>query len=201
MANSSNTDPLINALQHIICREVNWLTFNLKIELEDSITFAKIIGIKQNFPAGSYHGGIWERIIRIVQKILSSVLQRLDEDGLHTIVCEVEPILKEGPITKLSDDPNNLTPLTPNHILLIKGSVTAHALACYCDALTSCFLFFPLTLATTSSLLFLSDCSVLHLFSTSLLLPPLCPCYLHVSFVCQFGSPLLNSPIFCSPCI
>ena len=81
-------------------------------------------GIRWSFnpPAGSHHGGVWERVICMVRKVLTSVLhlQTLDDDGLHTVLCEVEAILNDRPITKLSDDPNDLEPLTPNHILLMK---------------------------------------------------------------------------------
>jgi len=58
----------------------------------------------------------------MVRRILRSVLQQqtLDDDGLHTIMCEVKAILNR-PITQLSDNPNDLEPLTPNHLLLLKG--------------------------------------------------------------------------------
>lgn len=82
-------------------------------------------GVESRFnpPAGSHHGGAWERMIRTVKRVLNSVLhqQRLDDDGLQTVMCEVEAILNDRPITKLSDDPNDLEPLTPNHLLLLKG--------------------------------------------------------------------------------
>lgn len=82
-------------------------------------------GVEWSFnpPAGSHHGGVWERLIRTVRRVLSSVLhqQMLDDDGLHTVMCEVESILNDRPITKLFDDPNDLEPLTPNHVLLLKG--------------------------------------------------------------------------------
>lgn len=76
-----------------------------------------------NTPAASHHGGVWERVIRRVRKVLTSVLhlQTLDDDGLHTILCKVEAILNGRPLTKLSDDPTDLEPLTPDHILLMKG--------------------------------------------------------------------------------
>ena len=44
----------------------------------------------------------------------------LDDDGLHTLMCEIEMILNDRPITMNSDDPNDLEALTPNHLLLIK---------------------------------------------------------------------------------
>ena len=76
-----------------------------------------------NPPARSHFVGVWECVIRMVRRILNAVLrqQRLDDDGRHTVMCEAEAILNDRPITKLSDDPNDLEPLTPNHILLMKG--------------------------------------------------------------------------------
>ncbi|XP_039550287.1 uncharacterized protein LOC120495005 [Pimephales promelas] len=82
-------------------------------------------GVKWSFntPAASHHGGTWERIIRMVRQVLNSVLhqQSVDDEGLQTFLCEVEAILNDRPITRVSDDPNDLEPLTPNHILLLKG--------------------------------------------------------------------------------
>lgn len=82
-------------------------------------------GIQWSFnpPAASHHGGVWERIIRMIRKVLGSILrqQTLDDDALQTVLCEAEAILNSRPITKLSEDPNDLEPLTPNHILLMKG--------------------------------------------------------------------------------
>ncbi len=82
-------------------------------------------GIKWTFntPAGSHHGGVWERLIRLVKKVLYSTLQQqcLDDESFHTILCEAEAILNDRPITKLSDDPNDLEALTPNHILQLRS--------------------------------------------------------------------------------
>ncbi len=80
-------------------------------------------GIKWSFnlPSASHHGGVWECVICMVRKVLTSVLhlQTLDDDGLHTVLCEVEAVLNGRSLTKLSDDPTDQ--LTPNHILLMKG--------------------------------------------------------------------------------
>lgn len=58
-----------------------------------------------------------------MRRVLSSVLhlQKLDDDGLHPLFCEAEAILNDQPVIKLSDDANDLEPITPNHLLLLKG--------------------------------------------------------------------------------
>ena len=76
-----------------------------------------------NPPTGSHFGGIWERIIRSVRKILHHLLQEqmtsLDDELLQTLMCEVEFILNSRPISAGSDNPRDLEALTPNHLLLI----------------------------------------------------------------------------------
>lgn len=76
-----------------------------------------------NPPTGSHHGDVWEQMIRSVRKILNVTLrlQKLDEESLHTLMCEAEAILNSRPITKASNDPNDLEALTPNHLLLLKS--------------------------------------------------------------------------------
>ena len=58
-----------------------------------------------------------------MKSVLTSVLQQqtLDDEGLQTILCEVEAILNNRRITRVSDDPDDLEALTPNHILILKG--------------------------------------------------------------------------------
>jgi hypothetical protein len=45
--------------------------------------------------------------------------QALDE-GLHTLMCEIEYTINDRPITKNSDHYSGLEPLTPNHLPLMK---------------------------------------------------------------------------------
>ena len=47
--------------------------------------------------------------------------QVLGDEGLNTLLCEVEVIINGRPITKLSDDPRDLQPLAPNHMLLLRS--------------------------------------------------------------------------------
>lgn len=143
VAASLETDACINALRRFISRRgqvthlvsdngTNFVGANRELkEALVALNHQQIegvlsqVGIRWSFnpPAGSHHGGVWERMIRIVRKILSSILrqQTLDDDGLHTVFCEAEAILNDRPLTKLSDDPNDLESLTPNHLLLLKG--------------------------------------------------------------------------------
>ncbi len=78
-----------------------------------------------NPPTGSHHGGVWERMIRTVRKVLYSLLKQqanssLNDESLHTIFCEVEAVLNNRPITTERDGPNDLSTLTPNHLLLLR---------------------------------------------------------------------------------
>ncbi|KAI0218829.1 hypothetical protein LSAT2_029491, partial [Lamellibrachia satsuma] len=75
-----------------------------------------------NPPAGSHHGGVWERQIRTVRNIARVLLkeQILNDDCLQTFLCEIESIVNNRPITKSSDDSCDLDALTPNHLLLLK---------------------------------------------------------------------------------
>lgn len=143
VAYSLDTDSCINALRRFICRRgpvsslrsdngTNFIGANKELKQSlATLNNAKIQGalvqdgIKWSFntPTASHQGGVWERLIRSVRSILTSVLgqQVLDDEGLQTLFCEVEAILNDRPITKVSDDPNDLEALTPNHILLLKG--------------------------------------------------------------------------------
>ena len=142
MASSLDTDSFIHALRRFIARRGqvkelrsdNGTNFvgaqrELKEAIEGwnqgqihDILLQKGINWIFNPPAGSHHGGVWERLIRSVRKVLNSTLngQSLDEEGLHTVLCEAEAILNSRPITKASTDPNDLEALTPNHLLLLK---------------------------------------------------------------------------------
>ncbi|XP_065068249.1 uncharacterized protein LOC135693649, partial [Rhopilema esculentum] len=77
-----------------------------------------------NPPTASHMGGVWERAIRSVRRVLNAILrnQTVDDEGLHTLLCEVEAILNARPLTKVSDDPQDLNAITPNHLLLLRSS-------------------------------------------------------------------------------
>ena len=138
-----DTDSCLNAIRRFICRRgqvstirsdngTNFVGANREmkealVDLNHNKIQRALVqdGVTWNFnpPAASHHGGVWERLIRSVRRVLTSVLcqQTLDDEGLQTVLCEVEAILNSRPITKTSDEKDDLEALTPNHILLLKG--------------------------------------------------------------------------------
>ena len=78
-----------------------------------------------NAPHSSHTGGVWERQIRTVRSILSSLLlnakSRLDSSSLRTFFYEAMSIVNSRPLTtwnlSSAEDP---LPLTPNHLLTMK---------------------------------------------------------------------------------
>ena len=141
VANSLSTDGFINALRRFISRRGPVRTIRcdngtnfvgaereLRREIETSRDVHEAMlrrGIEWKFnpPGASHFGGSWERLIRSVRKILGAILgqQRLDDEGLQTLLCEVECILNSRPLTHVSSDAGDLEPLTPNHFLHLRG--------------------------------------------------------------------------------
>ncbi|KAI2665729.1 CD180 antigen [Labeo rohita] len=139
MAYSLNTDSCINAIRHFLCRgqvvqlrSDNGTNFvGAELELREAVAgldHTKIQhallsnGLKWIFnpPAAPHVGGIWKRLIRLVKNVLYSTIKQptMDDESFQTLLCETEAILNSRPITKSSDDVNDLEALTPNHILL-----------------------------------------------------------------------------------
>ena len=81
---------------------------------------------KQNPLAVSHMGGVWEHQIRSVRSILFALMREhchtVDDESFRTLLTEVECI-NSRPLTVLSRDPEDLDPLTPNHILTMKSRV------------------------------------------------------------------------------
>ncbi|XP_077974528.1 uncharacterized protein LOC144430461 [Styela clava] len=69
----------------------------------------------------SHHGGVFERQIRTIQ-IFNAICreQKLTDESLTTLMCKCESIVNVRSITTVSNDPKDLTPLSPNNLLLLK---------------------------------------------------------------------------------
>ena len=83
---------------------------------------------KKNPPKASHMGGVWERQIRSVRSILSSLLhthgESLNDESFRTLLAEVEAILNSKPLTVESlNDPNSPLPLSPANLLTMKSKV------------------------------------------------------------------------------
>ena len=77
---------------------------------------------KFNPPGASHMGGIWERQIRSIRRILAKLTKdaNFTDEGLNTLMCIIESIINNRPLTTVSSDPTDLEPLTPNHLLLLR---------------------------------------------------------------------------------
>lgn len=85
--------------------------------------------VQQNFewhfipPSAAHMGGAWERMIGCTKRVMKGLLSgdvRLTDEILETVFAEAEFIINGRPLTKLSDDPEDPSPLTPNHLLLLR---------------------------------------------------------------------------------
>ncbi|XP_033627235.1 uncharacterized protein LOC117290093 [Asterias rubens] len=141
---SLEADSFINGLQRFMCRRGqpeemrsdNGSNFvGAERELRESMeNWNKHIneyllqkGVRWLFnpPTASHMGGAWERQIRTTRKLMNSLMkeQTMPDESLSTLMCLVESIINGRPITSVSDDVNDMEPLTPNHLLLLRAGV------------------------------------------------------------------------------
>ncbi|XP_062709654.1 uncharacterized protein LOC134288537 [Aedes albopictus] len=71
-------------------------------------------------PRSPNFGGIWEAGVKAAKSLLKKVLceTSLTYEELTTVVVQIEAILNSRPMTPLTNDPNDLTALTPAHFLV-----------------------------------------------------------------------------------
>ena len=97
-----------------------------KAKIESDLA-QKMIVWKFNPPGAPHFGGIWERLVQSCKKVMIAILDNrsLTDEVLSTTMCFVEQTLNAGPLKALSDDPEDLTALTPNHFLLGQENASA----------------------------------------------------------------------------
>ncbi|XP_013402959.1 uncharacterized protein LOC106168462 [Lingula anatina] len=146
VAHSLDTDSFINALERFIARRGaprmirsdNGTNFTgARAELRRALLqwnqgkihnflLKREIDWKFNPPGASHMGGVWERQIRSVRSVLAGIMkqQTMDDENLVTVLTVAEGIVNNRPITKLSDDVQDERPLSPSHLLMLRGGPT-----------------------------------------------------------------------------
>lgn len=73
-----------------------------------------------NCPANPSEGGVWERLVRSVKRVLRLTMKDTcpKEHVLHSLIIEAENIINSRPLTHVPISPHEEEPLTPNHFLL-----------------------------------------------------------------------------------
>ena len=97
-----------------------------KAQIENDLAQKRIVW-KFNPPGAPHFGGIWERLVQSCKKVMIAILDNrsLTDEVLSTTMCVVEQTLNARPLTAVSDDPEDLTALTPNHFLLGRENASA----------------------------------------------------------------------------
>ena len=150
MANSLETDYFLKALRRFIARRgpvreirsdqgtnIVGAEKNLKNaldEMDHSIIQKSlsrdfkgdwVIQWEQNPPAASYMGDPWERQTLSVRSILTALMRKhgwaLDDESFRTLLTEFECVINSRLLTVPSSDPEDLDPLTLNHLLTMKS--------------------------------------------------------------------------------
>ena len=90
-----------------------------KLQIETTLAQKEIVW-KFNPPGSPHFGGVWERMVRSCKRSMWAVLgsRNLTDEILTTTMCLVEQTLNARPLTCVSNDPDDLEALTPNHFLL-----------------------------------------------------------------------------------
>ena len=84
------------------------------------------IDLKLIPPAAPHFDGKWERLVQIFKLSLYKVIgsRTLTDEILSTVSCEIEASMNYRPLTNVPYDINDPLPLTPNHFLLGRSSIS-----------------------------------------------------------------------------
>ncbi|GBN44193.1 hypothetical protein AVEN_148418-1 [Araneus ventricosus] len=87
------------------------------IDWNEVSRYAEIQCITWKFipPTAAWWGGFWKRLVRTVKHLLSRTLGKaiFTYEEFLTILCECEKVVNSRPLTYISEDMQDLTPITP----------------------------------------------------------------------------------------
>lgn len=100
-------------------KKLNWTM----ITKNDGTT---MIEWKFNVSTASWWGGFWERLIRTAKELIRRTLgmAQVTKKEFERLMATVQEVMNGRPLTYLSEDPNDLEPLTPNMFLHPYGNVS-----------------------------------------------------------------------------
>lgn len=108
--------------------ECSWMFLDKNNVLRVGGQRAIVCEFVMNVPSASHMGRVWERQIRMIQSILTVMLERsairLDTTTLRTFLYETMAIINSRPLSvEHLHDPTGPEPIIPNHMLTMKSSV------------------------------------------------------------------------------
>lgn len=116
--NGTNFVGANNYLTEIYKKQREWATGEV----------STVFKIKWKFitPNAPHHGGLHEAAVKSVKKHLQRVIgaQNLTFEEYYTLLTQVEACVNSRPISALSDDPSDLSALTPAHFLIGEPLIT-----------------------------------------------------------------------------
>lgn len=98
----------------------------LLFEEEDHMRKISSLGMEEEFtwhfipPRAPNFGGLWEAAVKSTKTHLKRVIgeAHLTYEEMYTLLVQIESILNSRPLTPMSNDPNDLSFLTPGHFLI-----------------------------------------------------------------------------------
>lgn len=106
------------------CDELKINTIQVEKDEISDFLYKNDVVWKFNVPHSSHMGGVWERMIGIVRRILDNMLintKELTHDVIVTLMAEVCAIVNSRPLVPISTDVNNPDVLSPATLLTLKS--------------------------------------------------------------------------------
>lgn len=111
---SDNGTNFVGANNHFQSMDWEW------IKKQEGVN---MIQWKFNPPSASWWGGFWERLVRSMKDVMKRMLGKasVTKEELLTTLKTVEEVMNGRLLTYVSDDPDDLQPLTPSLFLNMNG--------------------------------------------------------------------------------